>query len=126
MAAKKGTKHHGILDLLARHPNGLRQMDIGKKFRLTGCSTLTTMRRQDLIKKGGEKLTTPWLITEKGKQVLSTLGPFTMHCARCGVETDGIRCDKCLQDDAQAAASDLSHPEYDDPTVYEWRRNCVQ
>ena len=120
--AKHGTKHHGIMDLLAKHPGGLRQMDIAKKFRLTGCSTLTTMRRQGLIEKAGEELRTPWVITDKGKKALTKLGPYITTCSRCGAETDGIKCDACLQSDVEEESADLINPDYDNPTAFEWRK----
>lgn len=122
MAAKKGTKHHGIMDLLAANPCGLRQSDIAKKFRLAGCSTLTAMRRQDLIAKAGAALRTPWVITDKGKQVLATLGPYTVECARCGASTNGRLCDACLQTEVEEASADLINPDYDNPTAFEWKR----
>jgi hypothetical protein len=70
---------HGILKMLALCSiNGARTSEITNVFpSLEGNSTLTYMRRKDLIAKAGQKQTAPWIITVAGAALLNELEPYT-------------------------------------------------
>src|SRR5271166_1031602 len=79
MSRLNGGPQHGILFFLnLRGAQGARAKEIVKAFPSTESSSiLTIMRRNGLIAKAGVKLTTPWIITVKGQELLVSLPTYT-------------------------------------------------